>query len=61
MTEHLVKYILYINNILVKVKLMETIELQGRSREQVGGSVGSVTIRCPANSLLDMSSRCAHT
>ena len=28
MKEHLVNYILYINNILVKVKLMELIELK---------------------------------
>jgi len=30
--EHLVKYISYINNILVKVKLMELIELKVRCR-----------------------------
>ena len=38
MKEHLVKYISYINNILVKVKLMELIELKVGSWERVGGS-----------------------
>jgi hypothetical protein len=58
--EHLVKYISYINNILVKVKLMELIELKVGSWERVGGSGRSVATRCPANGLLGLGARRAH-
>ena len=48
MKEDLVSYISYINNILVKVKLTELIELKVVG----GGSGGSVATRCPASERL---------
>jgi hypothetical protein len=52
--QHLVKYISYINNILVKIQLMELIELKVGSWERVNGSGGSVATRCLANGLLGL-------
>jgi hypothetical protein len=50
--EHLVNYILYINNILVKVKLRELVEHKdGLIWEQRELRVG-VTTRCPASGLV---------
>ena len=52
MKEHLVNYISYINNILVKVKLMELIELKVGEMWERGAEGGSVAMRCPACGLL---------
>ena len=60
MKEHLVNYISYINNILVKVKLTELIELKVGSWERGVALVG-VTTRCPASGLLNLGAGCAHT
>jgi len=52
MKEHLVNYISYINNILVKVKLMELIELKVGLMWERGAEGGSVAMRWPASGLL---------
>jgi hypothetical protein len=59
--EHLVDYILYINNILVKVKLMELIELKVGEMWERGAEGGSVATRCPASGLLGVGAGRAHT
>jgi hypothetical protein len=64
--EHLVNYISYINNILVKVKLMELIELQVESMWELGaGEVAPVGVwlRCAplTSGLLGVGAGPAHT
>ena len=47
MKEHLVNYISYINNILVKVKLMELIELKVGEMWKRGAEAGAWLQRAP--------------